>query len=194
MCASYRRFVCVCACLCVDCCACISYVYTLLHYTTANGVLTKKKLDSKDLGKWGLIYYNSLFACPLLIFFMCVFKREELLLVWDVCVYIYIYMCVFCCMFLVFLLCLLSREVCIHSHAYTNSLLFSLSHNHIHSFTHIHTLHTLYTHFTGIQLCRLAKRPFLSRLCLSSSLGLILNLSIIYCTQMNSPLTTGMVV
>ena len=47
------------------------YVYVLLNdfFTAGNGVLMKKKLESKDLGKYGVMYYNSLFMLtPALIF------------------------------------------------------------------------------------------------------------------------------
>ena len=48
-----------------------SYVYVLLNdfFTAGNGVLTKKKLESKDLGKYGVIFYNAMFMLgPAIIF------------------------------------------------------------------------------------------------------------------------------
>lgn len=55
------------------------YVLILLNdvFTAANGVYLKKKLDAKELGNFGLMYYNSLLSLPLLFCFL-VFNGEEL--------------------------------------------------------------------------------------------------------------------
>merc|ERR1712241_1106463 len=59
------------------------YTYVLLNdfFTAGNGVLMKKKLESKDLGKYGLMYYNSLFMLlPVTIF---AFQTGDLLRVYE---------------------------------------------------------------------------------------------------------------
>ncbi|XP_075252153.1 nucleotide sugar transporter SLC35D1-like [Convolutriloba macropyga] len=38
-----------------------SYIFVNDFFTAANGVVTKKKLDVKDLGKYGIIFYNCVF-------------------------------------------------------------------------------------------------------------------------------------
>lgn len=43
------------------------YTYVTINniLTASNGVVLKKKLDAKDLGKNGLLFYNSLFMLPI---------------------------------------------------------------------------------------------------------------------------------
>lgn len=44
-------------------------------FTAANGVYMKKKLDAKDLGAFGLMYYNTLLSMPILLF-LCVYEGK----------------------------------------------------------------------------------------------------------------------
>lgn len=58
------------------------YVYVLLNdfFTAGNGVLMKQKLESKDLGKYGLMFYNSLFMLgPAIVFAWQTGDIEEVL-------------------------------------------------------------------------------------------------------------------
>lgn len=49
------------------------YVYTLLNdvFTALNGVVVKHKLENKNLGTYGLMYYNTLFSIIIIIPLMC---------------------------------------------------------------------------------------------------------------------------
>lgn len=55
------------------------YVYVTINniLTASNGVYLKKKLDAKDLGKNGLLFYNSLFMIPLAVFVAAWFGELE---------------------------------------------------------------------------------------------------------------------
>lgn len=46
--------------------------------SAANGVYLKKKLESKQLGKYGLMYYNCLFMLPFMMILICLTGDVEL--------------------------------------------------------------------------------------------------------------------
>merc|ERR1719412_2533384 len=59
------------------------YTYILLNdvCTAGNGVVTKKKLDAKDLGKYGLLFYNSLLMFPMTV--MIAYSTGDLAKAYD---------------------------------------------------------------------------------------------------------------
>ena len=44
----------------------LSYIYVLLNdfFTAGNGIIIKQKLETKEVGKYGLMAYNCLFMLP----------------------------------------------------------------------------------------------------------------------------------
>lgn len=52
-------------------------------FTAANGVYTKQKLEAKELGEFGLIFYNSLFMLPLALLMACYFGDVRLAMEYD---------------------------------------------------------------------------------------------------------------
>lgn len=52
----------------------VGYAFILANdfFTAANAVYLKRKLDAKTLGRWGLMFYNSLVSVPLLFIFTVV--------------------------------------------------------------------------------------------------------------------------
>lgn len=48
-------------------CVCFSRVFASNFFTAANGVILKQKLDSKELGPFGLMFYNCIVSLPVIL-------------------------------------------------------------------------------------------------------------------------------
>ncbi|XP_027195756.2 solute carrier family 35 member D2-like protein [Dermatophagoides pteronyssinus] len=64
----------------------MGYICVLLNdiFSTFNGIYMKKKLDSRDLGKYGILYYNALFiSIPLFVLSLCIDDYGECFLEFE---------------------------------------------------------------------------------------------------------------
>lgn len=63
----------------------VGYAFVLSNdfFTAANGITAKIKVDIKDFGRFGTLFYNSLVSLPLLLIFVAIFQRDQLELVFN---------------------------------------------------------------------------------------------------------------